>query len=50
MSTNTNAENVIEIMSSPVGPTAKRKGDDRARHEGKENAGDKRVKLERECP
>jgi hypothetical protein len=49
MSTNTNVDNVIEIMSSPVGPPAKRKGEDRARHEGKENAGDKRVKLEGEC-
>lgn len=47
MSTNTTAENVIEIMSSPVGPALKRKGEDRPRHDGKENeASDKRVRLE----
>jgi hypothetical protein len=49
MTTNTTAGNVIEILSSPVGPTAgtKRKGEERVRHEGKENGdGDKRVKVD----
>jgi len=46
MTDNTTAGNVIEIMSSPVQPVLKRKGDERARHEGKENGDDKRVKLD----
>jgi hypothetical protein len=45
MTTNTTAENVIEISSSPVMPALKRKGEER-RHDGKENGGDKRVKLD----
>jgi len=46
MTTNTTAENVIDISSSPVMPALKRKGEER-RHDGKENAeGDKRVKLD----
>jgi hypothetical protein len=46
MTTNTTAENVIDITSSPVMPALKRKGEER-RHDGKENGdGDKRVKLE----
>jgi hypothetical protein len=48
MTTNTTAENVIDISSSPVMPALKRKGDER-RHDGKENGdGDKRVKLDGE--
>ena len=46
MTDNITAGNVIEIMSSPVQPAPKRKGEDRARHEGKENGDDKRVKLD----
>ena len=46
MTDNTTAGNVIEITSSPVQPALKRKGEDRARHEGKENGDDKRVKLD----
>jgi hypothetical protein len=50
MTTNTSAGNVIEILSSPVGPAQKRKCEDRVRHEGKENGdGDKRVKLDGKC-
>jgi hypothetical protein len=46
MTTNTTAENVIDISSSPVMPALKRKGEER-RHDGKENGdGDKRVKLD----
>jgi len=46
MTTNTIAENVIDISSSPIMPALKRKGEER-RHDGKENGdGDKRVKLD----
>jgi hypothetical protein len=46
MTDNTTAGNIIEIMSSPAQPVLKRKGEERARHEGKENGDDKRVKLD----